>query len=78
MEKVQGLAAATLTFVTDYAVEHGLTSQEIMTALAHVYVIYGFTVKTNDSSAEEMKSAMIAAVSASADHMMTVERNEKA
>ena len=77
MEKVQGLAAATLTLVTDYAVEHGLTNNEIMNALAHVYVIYGFTVKTDDSSSEELKAAMIAAVSASADHMAEA-RNEEA
>lgn len=78
MEKVQGLAAATLTFVTDYAHENGITNQEIMNALAHIYVIYGFTVKLDDSSDEQMKAALIEAVTASADHMMTMDRNEKA
>ena len=78
MEKIQSLAAATLNFVTGHAHEHGMTNTEIMNALAHIYVIYGFTVKLEDNSDEQMKATLIEAVAACADHMMTMDRNEKA
>lgn len=78
MEKIQSLAAATLNFVTDYAHENGMTNQQVMNALAHIYVIYGFTVKLEDSSDETMKTALVGCVVAAADHMMTMDRNEKA
>lgn len=78
MEKIKGLSAATLDFVTGYAHEHGMTNTEIVNALAHTYVIYGFAVKLEDSSDETMKTALVGCVVAAADHMMTMDRNEEA
>lgn len=77
MEKIQGLAAAILNNVTEHAHAHGLSNNEVMNALAHAYVIYGFTVKKDDTSVDELKTALVGCVVASADHMAEVQ-NEKA
>ena len=70
MEKIQGMAAAMLDFAAEYAAKHEIDNNETITALAHTYVIYGFAVKLEGSSDEELKAAMIECVTASADHMM--------
>lgn len=77
MEKVQGLAAAILTLVTEHAHTNGLNNNEVMNALAHSYVIYGFTVKIEGGSNEALKEALVGCVAASCDHMAAA-HNEKA
>ena len=72
MEKIRGLAAATLDFVTEYAHTNGMNNTEIMNALAHIYVIYGFAVKLEGSSDEGLKTALVDCVVASVDHMIEV------
>ena len=72
MEKVQEMVAAMCEAATTYGAEHGLTINEVMNALAHTYVIYGFAVKKDDADQQVFKDALVECVSVSCDHMMEV------
>ena len=75
MEKIQEMVAAMCDAATAYGAENGLTVNETITALAHTYVIFGFSVKKEDLSAEAMKDALVECVSASCDNMIEVSAN---
>jgi hypothetical protein len=77
MTNEQKMVKALLDYVETYAEENGLESADVMTALAHSYVIYGFSVRKEDVSYDTMRDAMIGFVTASTDHMVEA-MNEKA
>lgn len=70
MNDVQDMTKALLDFAEAYAAKNGLETADVMTALAHSYVIYGFSVKQDDTSDEKMREALIGFVTSSADHMI--------
>lgn len=70
MNDTQGMTKAVLEFAEAYATKNGLESADVLTALAHSYVIYGFSVKKDDTSDEKMREALIGFVTSSADHMI--------
>ena len=70
MNDAQGMTKALLDYADAYAKEKDLESADVLTALAHGYVIYGFSVKKDDTSGDKMREALIGFVTASADHMM--------
>lgn len=72
MEKIHEMVAAMCTAATAYGAEHDLNLNEVMNALAHTYVIFGFTVKKDDVTPQLMKAALVDCVSESCDHMMGV------
>lgn len=70
MNDAQGMTKALLDYADAYAKENGLESGDVMAALAHGYVIYGFSVKKDGTSNDKMRDALIDFVTASADHMV--------
>ena len=79
MEKIQEMVRAMAKAATEYREEHDLTNSDVMNALAHTYVIYGFTVKNENTSDKVLKDALVVLVSSSCDFMMEVSANaEKA
>lgn len=70
MNDTRGMTKALLDFAEAYAAEKGLETPDVLTALAHGYVIYGFSVKKDDTSDEKMREALIGFVTSSADHMI--------
>ena len=70
MDKIQEMVAAMSEAAAQYAVEHGLDNNEVMNALAHLYVIFGFTVKKEDTDPQVLKDALVECVEASCDIMM--------
>ena len=70
MDDKQKMTKALLEFAEAYAAENGLDTADVLTALAHSYVIYGFSVKKDDTSDEKMREALIGFVTSSADHMI--------
>jgi len=70
MNDNQEMTKALLDFVGTYAEQKGLSSADILTALAHGYVIYGFSVKQDNTSYDTMRDALISFVTNAADHMI--------
>lgn len=70
MDDKQKMTKALLDFAEAYAAEKGLDTADVLTALAHSYVIYGFSVKKDDTSHDTMRDALIGFVTSSADHMI--------
>lgn len=76
MNDVQKMTKALLDCAEAYATENGLESGDAMTSLAHAYVIYGFAVKKDEASDQDMRDALIGFVTMSADHMMEATSEE--
>lgn len=76
MTNEQTMTKVILDFAEAYAAENSLESADVLTALAHGYVIYGFSVKKDDTSDEKMREALIGFVTSSADHMIGAIREE--
>jgi hydrogenase/urease accessory protein HupE len=70
MEKVQEMVAAMCEAATVHGIKHGLDNNEVMNALAHTYVIYGFTVQKKGIHPQIMKSAIVGCVAESCDRMI--------
>ena len=70
MEKIQEMVAAMIEAAAEYADEHKLDNNEVMNALAHTYVIYGFTFQKKGIHPQIMKSAIVGCVAKSCDHMI--------
>lgn len=78
-DKIDQLAQKVANLATDYAGDNGLDFGDVMNALGRVYVTYGFTVKGNKISNEELSESLVEFVSASCGLMMEALRNaEKA
>ena len=75
MEKIQEMVSAISEAAAVYADEHGIENNDVMTALAHVYVICGFALKKNDVDQHVLKDALVGCVSESCDHMIEVSAN---
>jgi hypothetical protein len=79
MDKVQAMVAVMCEAATAYGAENGMENADIVTALAHTYVIYGFAVRKKDADQQVVSAALVECVSKSCDHMMEVKANaEKA
>ena len=72
MDKIQEMVAAMAAAAAEYADKHKLDNNEVMNALAHTYVIYGFTVQKKGIHSQLMKSALVECVAKSCDFMMEV------
>ena len=70
MEKIQEMVKAMSEAAAKYADKHKLDNNEVMNALAHLYVIFGFTVKKDDADPQVLKDALVECVEASCDIMM--------
>lgn len=70
MEKIREMVSAMSEVAATYGSEHGLDNNEVMNALAHLYVIYGFTVKKDDADPQVLKDALVECVEASCNIMM--------
>jgi hypothetical protein len=70
MEKIQEMVSAISEAAAVYADEHGIENNDVMNALAHVYVIYGFALKKNDVDQQVLKDALVGCVSQSCDFLM--------
>lgn len=75
MEKIHEMVAAISEAAAVYADEHGIENNDVMNALAHVYVIYGFALKKNDVDQQVLKDALVGCVSESCNLMMEALRN---
>ena len=70
MDEIQEMVAAMAKYAATYADEHKVDNNDVMNALAHLYVIYGFTVKKEDVDQQVLKDALIKCVEESCDIMM--------
>lgn len=59
MEKINGMTNALAEFVTDYADTHDLTFNDAMNALAQIYVIYGFALKAENVTDDNMGETLV-------------------
>ena len=75
MDKVQAMVAAMCEAATAYSAEHDVENVDVMSALAHTYVIYGFAVRKKDADPQVVSAALVECVSKSCDHMMEVKDN---
>lgn len=75
MDKVQAMVAAMCEAAATYGAEHGMENGDVMSALAHTYVIYGFAVRKKDADPQVVSAALVECVSKSCDHMMEVKDN---
>lgn len=82
MEKddhIDKLAQTLANLATDYAEDNGLDFGDVMNALGRLYVTYGFTVKSNKISNEELSESLVEFIDASCGLMVEALRNaEKA
>ena len=77
MDKVQAMVAAMCEAATTYGIEHDMDNNEVMNALAHTYVIFGFTIKKENVDHQFLKDALVECVSSSCDRMMGAHANEQ-
>lgn len=70
MDEIQKMVSAMIEAAVDYAGEHKLDNNEVMNALAHTYVIFGFTVQKKGIHSQLMKSALVSCVAESCDRMI--------
>ena len=72
MDKVQAMVAAMCEAATTYGIEHYMDNNEVMNALAHTYVIFGFTIKKENVDQQVLKDALVECVSEACDRLMEV------
>ena len=72
MDKVQEMVNAMCEAATTYGLEHGVDNNEIMNALAHTYVIFGFSLRKNDVHQQTLKDALVNCVAESCDRIIEV------
>lgn len=58
MDKINGLTNALAEFVTDYCDTHDLTFNDAMNALSHLFVIYGFALRTEGVTDNDMETSL--------------------
>ena len=78
MDKIMNMSDALLSFVAQYAEDNGLNNSEVLSSMAHTYVIYGFAVKLDEHSPQSMRDYLVKCVTASADHMIEVSSEQEA
>lgn len=78
MDKIMNMSEALLSFVAQYAEDNGLNNSEVLSSMAHTYVIYGFAVKLDKNSLQSMRDDLVKFVTASADHMLEVSSEQEA
>lgn len=78
MDKIMNMSEALLSFVAQYAEDNGLNNSEVLSSMAHTYVIYGFAVKLDKNSLQSMRDDLVKCVTASADHMLEVSSEQEA
>ena len=78
MDKIMNMSEALLSFVAQYAEDNGLNNSEVLSSMAHTYVIYGFAVRKDDHSLQSMRDDLVKFVTASADHMIEVSSEQEA
>lgn len=59
MEKINGMTNALAEFVTDYADTHDMTFNDVMNALSHLFVIYGFALKAENVTDDAMEESLV-------------------
>jgi hypothetical protein len=59
MDKINGLTNALAEFVTEYADTHEMTFNDVMNALAHTFVIYGFALKAENVTDDTMEESLV-------------------
>ena len=74
-DKIDQLAQEMASFATDFAEAAGLDFGDVMNALGRVYVTYGFTVKGDKISNEELSKSLVGFVDAACNLMMEALRN---
>lgn len=75
MDKIQEMVKTMSEAAAKYADKHKLDNNEVMNALAHLYVIYGFAVKKDDVDYLVLKDALVECVEASCNIMMEADSN---
>lgn len=78
MEKINGLTNALAEFVEEYAEVHDLTITEVMNAMAHIYVIYGFALKSDNVTEEQMGTTLVEVVEIAIQFMRALKNAEEA
>ena len=78
MEKTNGLTNAISEFVTEYADTNDMTFNEVMNALAHTYVIYGFALKAPNVTDDTMEESLVTCVKQSIGVLRGMRDAEKA
>ena len=78
MEKINGLTNAISEFVTEYADKHELTLNDVMNALAHTFVIYGFAFKVPTVTDDTMEESLVYCVEQSIGFLRGLRDAEKA
>lgn len=78
MSKIMNMSEALLSFVVQYAEDNGLNNSEVLSSMAHTYVIYGFAVKLDEHSLQSMRDDLVKCVAAFADHMVEVSSEQEA
>jgi hypothetical protein len=58
MDRINGLTNALAEFVTEYCDTHDLTFTEAMNALSHLFVIYGFALKAEGVTDDDMEASL--------------------
>lgn len=58
MDRINGLTNALAEFVTEYCDTHDLTFTEAMNALSHLFVIYGFALKAENVTDDDMETSL--------------------
>ena len=77
--RVEDMSQAVAGFVAGYAERLGLTNGDIMNALGLLYVTYGFAVKLDKLSNEDMSVSLVNYIDAACNAMVEALRNaEKA
>lgn len=76
MEKVQAMTEAMCDAATEYGAKHGLNAGELLNALAHTYVIYGFSAKKENVNPQVLKDELVKCVAESCDRMIEVSADE--
>jgi hypothetical protein len=77
MDKIQEMVSAIAEAAAVYADEHGVENNDVMNALAHVYVIYGFALKKNDVDHQVLKDALVRCVEESCDFLKEAYANDQ-
>jgi len=78
-DHIDELARKLANFATDYAEAKGLSNGDVMNALGRLYVTFGFTIKTDKISNEELGETLVEFVDANCKLMVEALRHaEKA
>ena len=76
-EKIDEMTQAVAFFATDYAEKNGLTNGDIMDALGRLYVTYGFTVKSAETTSEYLSVSLVGFVASACDAISKALDNAK-